>query len=224
MQVSAIVLAAGEGLRVKSKIPKPLIEINSRPMIVYSLEAFSRHPQIKEVIVVINSQNRRLIEEQIAKYRIIKVKKVVLGGKERQDSLGCGLKAVDKNTALVLIHDAARPFVEKKLISRLIIQAQKSGAAIAGVPVKATIKLSGSGNIVKKTLKRSKLWEIQTPQVFKKSLIFKAYKKFSRIPVTDDASLVERLGVKVVIVPASYANIKITTPEDLLVAKSILSR
>ncbi|MBU1906356.1 MAG: 2-C-methyl-D-erythritol 4-phosphate cytidylyltransferase, partial [Candidatus Omnitrophica bacterium] len=125
----------------------------------------------------------------------------------------------------VLIHDAARPFVNKKTVNALIKEAQRFGAAITGVPVKDTVKEAVSyqhsaisRNIVKKTLRRENLWAIQTPQVFKKDLILRAYKKFGHLDVTDDAMLVEKLGVKVSIVLGAYKNIKITTAEDLRVA------
>jgi 2-C-methyl-D-erythritol 4-phosphate cytidylyltransferase len=132
-----------------------------------------------------------------------------------------GLKAIGPQADLILIHDAARPFITKGLVSSVIKEARKAGAAIAAVPVKATIKKVKNGSVVEKTLDRGKLWEIQTPQVFKKDLILKAYKKFKRIPATDDAMLVERLGAKVSVVLGSYSNIKITTPEDLIIAKGI---
>jgi len=227
--VTAIVLAAGRGLRFKSKITKPLIEIKSSPIIIYCLEIFSRHPYIKDIIVVANSKNLKSIINKIDQYRIGKIRDIVLGGKRRQDSVAKGLKAVDSRTDLVLVHDAARPFIDKEIVSALIKEAKKSGAAIAGVPVKVTVKeatkpqshKATSGAIVKRTLNRNSLWEVQTPQVFKKELILKAYKKFGKREVTDDASLVERLGAKVKIIRGPHYNIKITTPSDLILAEAI---
>jgi 2-C-methyl-D-erythritol 4-phosphate cytidylyltransferase len=227
--VTAIVLAAGRGLRFKSKIPKPLIEINSKPIIIYSLVILSKHSHIKDIIVVVNPKNLRSIISKIGQYRIKKIREVVLGGRLRQHSVVNALKVIDSRTDSVLIHDAVRPFIDKKIISLLIKEAKKCGAAIAGVPVKATIKsikyqVSSikAKYIVDKTIDRGNLWEIQTPQVFKKDLIMEAYKKFGDTEVTDDASLVEKLGVRVKIVKGSYFNIKITTPEDLLLAEAIL--
>jgi len=222
MYVSAIVLAAGRGERFKSKIPKPLVKINSKPLIIYSLEALSKSPRIREIIVVVNSLNQKQIIRCIKKYRIKKVAKIVLGGKERQDSVSCGLKAVNPAADLVLIHDAARPCINTELIHALISKAKKTGSAIAGVPVKATIK-EVCGNIrVKRTLNRNNLWEIQTPQVFKKKLILEAYRKYGKFPVTDDAMLVEKSGRKVYLVQGSYNNMKVTAPEDLLIAGAII--
>lgn len=226
--VSAIVLAAGKGLRFGAKIPKPLLKLNAKPILIYCLNTLSRCREIKEIILVVNPENLKAIIRKIKPYRIKKLKAVVLGGRERQDSVINGLKSLNPKTDLVLIHDGVRPFMEAKNISSLIKEAKRYGAAILGVPVKATIKrvkvkgLRVKGRfIVEKTLDRNNLWEVQTPQVFKKELILKAYKKFGNTLVTDDASLVEKLGVKVRIVMGTYSNIKITTAEDLIIAKAI---
>lgn len=222
-RVTAIVLAAGEGRRLKSKVPKPLVKINSRPVIIYALSVLNSHPDIDDIILVANPKNLSIIKDKIRKYRIRKVRKIVLGGRRRQDSVKNGLKATDPKTGLVLIHDGVRPFINKQIVSCVIKEAARSKAAIVGVPVKATIKeVRKSQVVVEKTLDRDSLWEIQTPQVFDRELILKAYKKFGNKAVTDDASLVERLGVQVKIVMGSYKNIKITTPEDLKIAEAIL--
>jgi len=228
MYVTAIVLAAGKGVRSKSKLPKPLVKINSKPIIICCLEILSRHPYINDIILVANSGNSKDIVKILERYKIKKIKRVVLGGARRQDSVDNGLSAIDTRTDLVLIHDGVRPFIEKETISRVIKEAEKSGAAIVGVPVKATIKKVTSHQspvtgkfTVAKTLDRSKFWEAQTPQVFRKDLILRAYRKFKDIDVTDDASLVEKLGIKVAVILGSYNNIKITTPEDIILAEAI---
>jgi 2-C-methyl-D-erythritol 4-phosphate cytidylyltransferase len=224
MRVCAIALAAGFGLRFKSKIPKILAEINSKPILIHSLLTLSRHPFIQEIIVVVNSKNSKSIIGKIRQYRIGRVSRIVEGGKRRQDSVLNGLKALSSRANLVLIHDAVRPFIDKNTISAVIEEAKNCGAAIVGVPVKATIKEVAGKIIVKKTLDRNNLWEIQTPQVFKKEIILKAYEKFGDIDVTDDSALVEKLGKKVSVVLGSYNNIKITTPEDLVIAEAIVKR
>lgn len=228
MHVTAILLAAGKGLRLKTKVSKPLVEINSKPAIIYSLDTLSKHPLIKEIILVANSDNLKEILNKIRRYRINNIKDVVLGGRLRQDSVIKGLNAVDERADLVLIHDSARPFIEERLVTSVIKTARKYQAAIAGVPVKATIKRVASsqksvvrGKFIEKTLDRKNLWEIQTPQVFKRELILEAYKKFGNSEVTDDASLVEKLGHRVRVVMGSYNNIKITTAEDLILAEAI---
>lgn len=222
MRLEAIVLAAGRGARLKSKIPKPLARIIRKPLIIYSLVTLSKHPLIKGIIMVVNARNIQSIIKEIRKYRIRKIEKIVQGGRRRQDSVFNGIKAADKSTDLVLIHDAARPFIDKDTLTSVIKTAQNTGAAIVGVPVKATIKRLTGKFVVKATIEREGLWEIQTPQVFKKRLILNAYKKFGNADVTDDAMLVEKLGQRVSVVLGSYNNIKVTTPEDLKLAKAIL--
>jgi len=228
MRVSAIVLAAGRGVRFGSGAGKLLSKIRKRPLFVYSLEELSRHHLISDIIVVVNSANREKITRQLRRRGLAKVSKIVLGGRRRQDSVYNGLKALDDETKLVLIHDSARPFIDRELISSVVNMARRSGAAIVGVPVKATIKtvsrrsyLVSRKCVVKETLDRRRLWEIQTPQVFRKDKLIRAYQRFSGLDVTDDSSLVEKLGMKVSIVMGSYRNIKITTPEDLEIAKAI---
>lgn len=229
MFVSAIVLAAGKGARLKSSISKPLVKLGSLPLIIYSLKCLMICPLIKEIILAVNSSNVLDIKKSIRKYKISGIRKIVLGGLIRQDSVYNGLNAIDKRADFVLIHDSARPFIDKKQVSLAINEAKKCGAAIVGVPVKATIKEVHSLQstvhgmlLVKKTLNRENLWEIHTPQVFKKDLLLEAYKRFGNTPVSDDAALLEKLGCKVRVVFGSYSNIKITTPEDLVLAEAIL--
>lgn len=224
MHVTAIVLAAGKGERLKTRTPKALVKINSKPAIFYCLRALSSHPEIADIVVVANSKNLQAIKNKIKAYEGAgKVKNIVIGGKRRQDSVLSGLRALDKKTELVLIHDAARPFPDRTLLTRVIAEAKKCGAAIVGVPVKSTLKrVKGRGQLlIERTIDRDGLWEIQTPQVFSKEIILKAYNKFKDIPVTDDSSLVEKLGHPVSIAKGSISNIKITTPEDLLLAEAI---
>ena len=232
MHLAAILLAAGRGERLKSRLPKLLLKIKHQPVIIYSLKALSLHPDVRDIIVVASVKTRPALIKKIRQYRISKVRRVILGGRRRQDSVFAGLKALDTHADFVLVHDAARPFINKKIISRVIKQAKQSGAAIAGVPVKDTIKevhspqsiVHSKSVIVKRTLDRKSLWEIQTPQVFKRGLLLKAHRKFRAVNATDDAMLVEKLGTKVAIVAGSYANIKITTAEDLLLAKTLARR
>ncbi|MDD5129650.1 MAG: 2-C-methyl-D-erythritol 4-phosphate cytidylyltransferase [Candidatus Omnitrophica bacterium] len=222
--LSAIVLAAGQGRRLKAAVPKPLVKIGKLPAIVYSLSTLNKHPGVNEIIVVVNPRSRWAIKQLINKYSFKKVKALVLGGRRRQDSVYNGLRAANDNSRWVLIHDSARPFIDRGSINRVISAAKKTGSAIVAVKPKATIKSSYRNNIVRQTLDRDTLWEIQTPQVFKKDLILEAYRKYSASDVTDDASLVEKLGKQVLLVPGRYENIKITTKEDLLFAGPIAER
>ena len=222
MHVAAIVVAAGSGKRLGSKVPKPLVVVGGKPLVIHCLKALDAHAGIKDIVLVTNAANRTALVAAVGRYRISKVSSVVLGGARRQDSVLCGLKAVMPDADLVLIHDAGRPFINRGILSAVIKEAARTGAAIAAVPVKATIKEAVRGQaFVKKTLDRDELWEIQTPQVFRKEIILEAYNRFGDKTVTDDAALVERLGKKVSLVMAAYSNIKITTPEDLIIAEAI---
>jgi len=240
MHVTAILLAAGKGRRFKSGISKPLVKLGGRPIIDFSLKILNQHPLVKDIILVVNSGNIKSISALINKSGYKKIRALVLGGARRQDSVFNALKKVSAQSQLVLIHDSARPFIKFREISTLLVRARSSGAAILGVPVKATIKqvtcLSGrqakspacpagkvtSNFTVKRTLDRNLLWEIQTPQVFRQDWLLEANRKFAKVDVTDDAGLVEKLGKRIVLVQGSYDNIKITTPEDLYLAEAIL--
>jgi 2-C-methyl-D-erythritol 4-phosphate cytidylyltransferase len=229
MHTCAIVVAAGKGARLKSKVSKPLVRLGSKPILWYSLQTLSRCTHIKAIVVVANRSNRQAIKRMISGFRLSKICGIVDGGDRRQDSVVNGLNALPSLCDHVLIHDAARPLLDAASIERLIQGMQKTGAAILGVPEKSTIKEalgpSRSGVLsVGHTLNRDRLWEIQTPQAFRKDIIMKAYNSFGMIEVTDDSALVEKLGVGVSLIMGSYANIKITTPEDVCVAAALLKK
>jgi len=221
MRVTVIVLAAGYGRRLKSPVSKALVKIGSKPLLVYSLEAFSRHPLVKEIIVAANPDNRQAILKEIRHFGISKVRCVILGGRERQDSVKNALGCLDSAAEIVLVHDGARPFIDRLNISQVIKAAKETGAAILAVPVKATLKKVSSKLTVKETLDRSVIWEVQTPQGFRKGIIDQAFRRFGNLAVTDDAMLAEKLGKEVKVVRGSYLNIKVTTPEDLFIAGAI---
>ncbi len=221
--LSAILLAAGKGKRFSSKVPKVFSTLGGKPVISFSLSVLNRHPKVNEIIVVAGAENKKKIEGIIRKYKINKVKKIVPGGEERQDSVLKGLRSISRDADYVLIHDGARPFIDADMVSRLCLAAKKTGATIAAVKVKNTIK-EARGQVVVKTLRRDNLWEVQTPQVFRKGIILKAYGRIGNLEVTDDAMLVERIGIAVRVSQGSYSNIKITTPEDLITAGIILKK
>ncbi|MDD5005270.1 MAG: 2-C-methyl-D-erythritol 4-phosphate cytidylyltransferase [Candidatus Omnitrophica bacterium] len=224
MKVTAIVPAAGLGVRLKSNIAKPLVKINDEAIILQTLRKLSGHPLINDIIVVFNSQDIPELKDLIRQKQIRKIKEVVAGGTFRKDSVKNGLKNVSGDTDFVLIHDGVRPFIEKKIISDVIEAAFKDGAAIVGIPLKSTIKKIKTKVLeVDSTLNRNEVWEIQTPQVFKKDLIMRAYDATDVTDVPDDAFLVERLGQRIVLVEGSPLNIKITTPDDIILAKAINS-
>lgn len=221
MRLTAIVLAAGKGTRLNSKVPKPLVNIGSKPMLAHCLDVLKRHNSVYDIIVAVNRANAGEIARLIRRLGVAKISRVVMGGRRRQDSVANALARLDAATEWVLIHDAARPFIDTRIISSVINAARKTGAAVAAVPVKATVKKVTGRFTVKETLDRESLWEIQTPQVFRKKVILEAYERYSDTDVTDDAALVEKTGSKVRVVRGSYANIKITTPEDLVIAEAI---
>lgn len=222
MKVSTIVPAAGLGLRLKSNIAKPLALINDESIIIHTLRKLENHPLINEIILVFNSKDISEVKELIKEKEIKKVKEVIEGGLTRRESVKNGLRCLG-DTDLVLIHDGARPFIEEKIITNVINSALKYGAAVVGIPLKSTIKRIKSINNLEVdcTLRRDEIWEIQTPQVFRKDLISRAYDSIDETEAPDDSFLVERLGERVVLIEGSSINIKITTPEDLLLAQAI---
>ena len=223
MKVQVIIPAAGKGLRLKTATAKPLVLLKDKPIVVYSLEAFQKSSLIDSIILAVDKKYLFHYIEVIRRYKLTKVKKVVIGGETRRESVSHGLHALDSNTELVVIHDAARPFVTKELIQRAISIAKKEKAAVVAVPVKSTIKAVDASTLkVQKTLNRNTLWEIQTPQVFKKEIILKAHEKIKDKNPSDDALLVEKFGIKVKVVMGDYKNIKITTSDDLVFARAIL--
>ncbi|MFH0828176.1 MAG: 2-C-methyl-D-erythritol 4-phosphate cytidylyltransferase [Candidatus Omnitrophota bacterium] len=236
MRVTAILLAAGKGERLKSRVSKALVELGGIPIIEHSLRVLCRHPLVKDIIIVVNPSNQKEISSLVEKNGCKKVRLLVLGGVRRQDSVCNALKESGADCGLVLVHDSARPFVRAEDISGVIARAKRFGAAVLGVPVKATVKqvtrdkgqgtrdkIQGTCLVVEKTLNRECLWEVQTPQAFRRDIIVKAYQRFGGIDVTDDAALVERMGKRVVLCAGSYGNIKITTPVDLIIAEAMLN-
>lgn len=223
MKVCALVPAAGLGLRLKANTVKPLVAIDKDSIIIHTLRKLSSHPLIDEIYVIFNPRHIKKAKDLIIKNKIKKVKGVIGGGATRTQSVANGLDKI-KDADLVLIHDGVRPFIDIKIITKVIKSAAKYGAAIVGIPVKATIKrVKDKTPEVDCTLRRDEIWEIQTPQVFKKDLIMRAYRsiKDGECGLPDDAFLVERLGYRVALVMGSSLNIKITTPEDLILAMAI---
>lgn len=223
MKIAAVIVAAGSGKRMNSRKPKQFLDLAGKPVLWHTLRNFIKSSMFSEIVLVINRDSLRYCQENIIKKYKFNQVKLVAGGKERQDSVYQGLK----NLSLcdyVAIHDGVRCLVTGQIIRKTVKEAVKCQAAIAAVPVKDTIKECGTGNMVKRTIDRDTLWIIQTPQVFQYALIMKAYQQAMKKGCygTDDASLVEKLGRKVKLVMASYNNIKITTPSDLLIAEQII--
>lgn len=218
-QVGAVIPAAGMGTRM-GLANKIFAQLAGRPLLVWVLDVFQGCPSIDKVVVVLSGDELERCWKLAREYGWSKVEAVCQGGVRRQDSVREGLKRLS-GCDWVVIHDGARPCVTDNLIERGLIEARDTGAAIAAVPVKDTIKIIGSGSLVEETPKRRNLWAVQTPQVFRLDIISKAYREGGN-EVTDDAMLVEKMGYRVKVYMGSYENIKVTTPDDLLLAELIL--
>ena len=225
-KITAIVLAAGSGSRMKSKTKKQFMEIKGKPVIWYSLFEFEKS-RVDEIILVTGKEDIDYCKKEIVeKYNLKKIKNVVAGGSERYESVYNGLKEVTGN--IVLIHDGARPLINNEIIERSIEGTIKSDACVVGVPVKDTIKRANKEGYIIDTPNRSELWITQTPQSFKTDLVKMAYKKMKEelekgnttLNITDDAMVVEEFTTNQVrFVQGDYKNIKVTTPEYIDIAE-----
>lgn len=219
----AIVLAAGQGKRMNSKVQKQYLLIKGKPVLYYTLKAFEESDRISEIVLVTGKDEIEYCRKEIVeKYGFKKVDKITAGGKERYHSVYEGLKVIE-NADYVLIHDGARPFVDEGIIERACEAVKIHQACVVGMPVKDTIKISDEEGFAKQTPDRRRIWQVQTPQTFSYSLIKEAYEKLLMEEpdgITDDAMVVETMtDHKVKLVEGSYQNIKITTPEDLKIAE-----
>ena len=217
--VGAIIVAAGESRRMAGvdKVFTPLLGL---PLISYSLKTLHDAPQVDAIVVVLAPPNLERGERLVKANDWHKVRCVVSGGRRRQDSVRLGLERLD-GSEWIIVQDGARPFIDERMIATGLAQAAQTGAALAAVPVKDTIKLADADLYVSETLPRGTLWAAQTPQVFRRRILAEAHRRIED-EVTDDASMVERMGHRVRMFMGSYRNIKVTTPEDLSIAEAIL--
>jgi 2-C-methyl-D-erythritol 4-phosphate cytidylyltransferase len=218
--VAAIVAAGGSGKRMGGEIPKQLLEIRNKPILLRTLEKLDRVPEIGTIVLSLQKALLKTVQKNIQNWHLKKTVRIVEGGARRQDTVYTGLQALPKNTDIVLVHDAVRPFVSVQKIRETIETAGRYGGAILAVRVKNTVKL-GNKDWVEETLDRSALWEVQTPQAFRRDVLIQAYKKAMAegFYATDDSQLVERMGLSVKIVVGEERNIKITSPVDLRLAE-----
>lgn len=228
MKCTAIVLAAGQGRRMNSKVQKQFLLLKGKPLLYYSLACFQKSEEIDDIIIVTGKESIEFCKKEIVDvYGFPKVSKIIEGGKERYDSVYNGLCACE-NTDYVFIHDGARPFVTEDIIKRTKDAVLRYRACIAGMPSKDTVKIADEDQMVSMTPSRNCVWTIQTPQVFEYALIKEAH-EIARTRdmgnITDDAMVVETYkDAKIRLVEGSYENIKITTPEDILVAEKFLEK
>ena len=223
--ISAIILAGGKGKRMNSSISKQFIEIKGKPIIYYTIKKFNDNKNIDNIILVLSSEEIEYFKKNILNKYDIKVDKIVVGGAERQDSVYNGLKSLENSeTDIVLIHDGARPFISDRIIDEGIKYATIYGASAPGVMPKDTIKIKDENNFSLNTHNRETLVSIQTPQVFKFNEILECHRKvkIDKLVVTDDTMVVEKYGNKVYLYDGEYTNIKVTTPEDLILGEKLI--
>ena len=227
LKCSVIIVSAGSGKRMGGKVPKQYIKIKEIPVLARTVSCFQNCKKIDEIVIVTGKNEIEFCEKEIKnKYNFNKVKKIIVGGKERQESVFNGLKALDNNTDIVLIHDGVRPFIKENDIKKIIDDTIKYDCCVLGVKVKDPVKICNENNYISSTPDRNSLWIAQTPQSFKYDLIMRAHKKAvsDGYTGTDDSVLTERIGCKVKITEGSYDNIKITTQEDLYFSKAIIEK
>jgi 2-C-methyl-D-erythritol 4-phosphate cytidylyltransferase len=227
MRADAVIVSAGKSHRFKEGTKKQFLPLSGKPILARTLDPFEASPLIRSIYLVVGSEDMEFcLREIIEKYRYRKISRIVPGGKTRQESVNRGIDAVPADADIISIHDGVRPFVTREMIEDSVLGALRFEAVVMAVPVKDTIKMVQPDGAVLQTLDREPLWQVQTPQTFRASLIREAYDRAvgDGFVGTDDASLVERLGAKVHVLPGSYVNIKITTPEDLILAQFIMQQ
>ncbi len=227
MAIRALIPAAGAGTRMGGVREKQFLLLAEKPIVAYTLEHFEQAPSVQEVVLMVPPGKIDYCWREIVHpYHFSKVRTIVAGGETRQDSVYRGFQMLATDTEWVLIHDGVRPFISAALIEATLQAAQESGAAIVALPEKETIKRISKEGYVLETLRREELWRVQTPQAFRYTILHQAFQNAytDKYYATDESALVERLGYPVKILPGSPYNVKITTPEDLLVAEAFLER
>lgn len=222
MKVSAIIPAAGQGVRLGGKVPKQFLVLNGKPILAHTLEVFEKSGLVDSIILVVPAKDIDRTRSQWLNKPPI-VKKVVEGGEKRQDSVFNGFMALAPDTEIVLVHDGVRPFLTATMIRETIAAAIEHGAAITAIPVNDTIKQADDSGFVERTLEREKLWRVQTPQAFRYKLIKEAFEKANANSFygTDEGSLIEYIQRPVKIISGSELNIKITRQEDLVLGEQV---
>lgn len=218
MNFSAIIVAGGAGKRFGSKEPKQFLMLNKKRMFVWSILAFKKVKECKQIILVVPKDKL----SELKKYQKLYNIDIVSGGKERYDSVRNGLSCVKENIDFVAVHDAARPLITNKQIKEVLLSAVKCGGAIAAAPAKDSIKFSKNGKFISKSIDRKNIWQAQTPQIFRTDWLKRVYSKKIAKNVTDDAQLIENFGKKIALIDCGYENFKVTQKIDFKLAELIL--
>ncbi len=225
MRNVAIIVAAGKGERFKNEEYKPFVMLKDKPIIAHTLGKFEAADSVDAIILLVTEDRVDCAGQIVQTGNFNKVIKIIAGGAKRYDTVRKGLDNLPSDTMLVAIHDGVRPLIKSSLINRALLECNKSEAVVVGVRPKDTIKLVSEHEFVLLTPPRSRLYAVQTPQVFARKVIVSAYQNISKLErFTDDAGIVEELGYKIKILEGDYSNIKITTPEDLEIAEMLLNR
>jgi len=227
MQTHAIIVSAGKGVRMNRSTPKQYLLLQGIPVLCHTIMAFNKCPEVDKIVLVVPEKDIQYCREQLLSGPDIGTPiNVLAGGKRRQDSVFNGILSIDARDSIVVIHDGVRPLIRPEMISRCICNARDTGACILGVPLQDTLKMVGSGSLIQRTIARERLWTAQTPQAFHYQLIRDAHEAAAKagVETTDDAALLERMGLPVSILRSTRDNIKITTNEDLVLAGALLSQ
>ncbi len=227
MKCTALIPAAGQGKRMGAARSKPYLLLDEKPILLHTLLALEQCPLIDDVVLLVeHGEIEHARASVVEAFGLAKVSAVRAGGPKRQDSVWEGLKTIADDCDLVMVHDGVRPFVTQEILARAVQGAIDCGASVVGVPAKDTVKLVSAQKQVLETPDRAGVFLVQTPQTFRQAIVLEAYRQAMRegFYATDDAALVERLGVPITVVEGSYDNIKITTPEDLAIGEMIVKR
>lgn len=225
-KISVLIPAAGQGKRMGTSVKKPYLMLGDKPILSHTIDRFEQNSAIDEIIVIVDESDFTICYEHVlAPFLYKKTRELISGGETRQVSVYNGLCALSDDVDYVIIHDGVRPFIDDDIIFRCLEATAECGASVAAVPVKETIKVANKNQYINYTPDRDLLWRVQTPQVFRKALLIEAHEKarLDSINAPDDATLVEKLGVPVKLVMGSYKNVKLTTPEDLSFAETLLN-
>ncbi len=225
--IHAVIPAAGRGKRLGGNVKKQFLTLCDLPIAVHTLTAFQNSPLIDEIICIASKEDLSLFESLVSDHSLTKVARILPGGERRQDSVWAGISYLGTQSDLndlVVVHDGVRPLITSRLIEKVIEAAREEGGAVAALPVTDSLKKVSSDKMILKSLPRESIWAMQTPQVFRLGILMEAYRSAARegLEATDEAMLVERLGLPIRCVEGSFENIKITTPPDLEIAEVLL--